>query len=86
VLLGMLLAQPSTCGSGGDNGGAKGVRLPIDVQCLGRSDPLGFLGFFVVTVLGMHASYRRMEMGGHYPEDWGRPDQGTREGGVPDSV
>jgi hypothetical protein len=22
----------------------------------------------------------------HYPKDWGRPDQGMREGGMPDSV
>jgi hypothetical protein len=40
---------------------------------------LGFL-FLATVILGMCASYRHMEAGAHYPEDWGRPDQGVKKG------
>jgi hypothetical protein len=44
-------------------------------------------GFCYRTViLGIRVFYRHMAAGAHYPEDWGRPNQGTREGGVPDLI
>jgi hypothetical protein len=32
----------------------------------------------------MHASYRRVAAGAHYPEDWGRPRSGCERKGRPE--
>jgi hypothetical protein len=66
-------------------GDSEVVGLLVAVHTSGDRTRLDFL-FSAAVILGMCASYKRMAVGAHYPEDWGRPDQGAREGGAPDSI